>query len=190
MAKAQSAMEYLMTYGWTILIIAVVIAVLFSLGVFNFNSGAVASGSCVAKSGFLCKTPVMASNGLLSATVGSQVTLLSSVQTGCATGTGVPASWSGVQASTINLGGSATLNFSCPLASNVLGASFTGTLWIEYTQNGQTIESPNRSINAKATQVAITSSPPITYSQNGATTSGSSISTTLPSAQTGTSAPP
>jgi hypothetical protein len=30
--KAQSAMEYLMTYGWAILIIAVVLAALFALG--------------------------------------------------------------------------------------------------------------------------------------------------------------
>ena len=34
-AKLQSAMEYLMTYGWAILIIAVVLGALFSLGVFN-----------------------------------------------------------------------------------------------------------------------------------------------------------
>lgn len=34
-SKAQSAMEYLMTYGWTILIIAVVLGVLFQLGVFS-----------------------------------------------------------------------------------------------------------------------------------------------------------
>jgi hypothetical protein len=33
--RLQSAMEYLMTYGWAILVIAVVIAALFSLGVFN-----------------------------------------------------------------------------------------------------------------------------------------------------------
>ena len=33
--KSQSAMEYLMTYGWAILIIAVVLAALFELGVFN-----------------------------------------------------------------------------------------------------------------------------------------------------------
>ncbi len=33
--KAQSAMEYLMTYGWAILIIAIVMVALFSLGVFN-----------------------------------------------------------------------------------------------------------------------------------------------------------
>ena len=33
--KSQSAMEYLMTYGWAILIIAIVLVALFSLGVFN-----------------------------------------------------------------------------------------------------------------------------------------------------------
>ncbi|MCL5430225.1 MAG: LamG domain-containing protein [Candidatus Marsarchaeota archaeon] len=35
--RAQSAMEYLMTYGWAILIIAVVLGALFQLGVFNAN---------------------------------------------------------------------------------------------------------------------------------------------------------
>ncbi|MCL4389136.1 hypothetical protein M1397_00795, partial [Candidatus Marsarchaeota archaeon] len=34
-ARSQSAMEYLMTYGWAILIIAIVVVALFSLGVFN-----------------------------------------------------------------------------------------------------------------------------------------------------------
>src|SRR5208282_2213258 len=33
--KLQSAMEYLMTYGWAILIIAVVLGALFGLGFFN-----------------------------------------------------------------------------------------------------------------------------------------------------------
>ena len=33
--NAQGAMEYLMTYGWSILIIAIVIAAMFQLGVFS-----------------------------------------------------------------------------------------------------------------------------------------------------------
>ena len=33
--RSQSAMEYLMTYGWAILIIAVILAAFFELGVFN-----------------------------------------------------------------------------------------------------------------------------------------------------------
>jgi hypothetical protein len=46
--RAQSAMEYLMTYGWAILIIAVVLAALFSLGVFNATNFApkAPAGSC------------------------------------------------------------------------------------------------------------------------------------------------
>ena len=46
--KSQSAMEYLMTYGWAILIIAVVLGALFSLGVFNANNFApkASPGAC------------------------------------------------------------------------------------------------------------------------------------------------
>jgi len=46
--KAQSAMEYLMTYGWAILLIAIVLAALFSLGVFNSSNFAPKAqpGSC------------------------------------------------------------------------------------------------------------------------------------------------
>ena len=47
-SKAQSAMEYLMTYGWAILIIAVVLGALFELGVFSgtFFMPHVPPGSC------------------------------------------------------------------------------------------------------------------------------------------------
>jgi len=46
--RLQSAMEYLMTYGWAILIIAVVLGALFGLGFFNSATLApkVAAGSC------------------------------------------------------------------------------------------------------------------------------------------------
>lgn len=47
--KAQSAMEYLMTYGWAILIIAVVLGALYQLGIFStLTQGPKASaGSCL-----------------------------------------------------------------------------------------------------------------------------------------------
>ncbi len=46
--KIQSAMEYLMTYGWAILIIAVVMVALFALGVFNSSNFAprASAGAC------------------------------------------------------------------------------------------------------------------------------------------------
>ena len=62
-AKAQSAMEYLMTYGWVILIIAVVLAALFELGVFNGSN--LAPQACIAQAGFVCKNPIYTSNGIM-----------------------------------------------------------------------------------------------------------------------------
>ncbi len=47
-SKSQSAMEYLMTYGWAILIIAIVMVALFQLGVFNgtFFAPHATAGAC------------------------------------------------------------------------------------------------------------------------------------------------
>ncbi len=75
--KAQSAMEYLMTYGWAILIIAIVLVSLFELGIFG-SSSLSGNGSCIAQTQFLCTKPILASNGILMATIGEtlgQVTL-------------------------------------------------------------------------------------------------------------------
>jgi hypothetical protein len=65
--KAQSAMEYLMTYGWAILIIAVVLGALFSLGV--FSSGNLQGTGCRAFSGYTCLNPVL-HGGTFTATIG------------------------------------------------------------------------------------------------------------------------
>jgi len=42
--KAQAAMEYLMTYGWAILIVVIVAAALFALGIFSPPTGTRCSG--------------------------------------------------------------------------------------------------------------------------------------------------
>ncbi len=44
MKKAQAAMEYLMTYGWAILIVIIVAAALIALGIFNPATGHTAVG--------------------------------------------------------------------------------------------------------------------------------------------------
>ncbi len=56
--KAQSAMEYLMTYGWAILIIAIVLAALYVLGVFNGST--FIGTSCSPAYGALCTSPIAA----------------------------------------------------------------------------------------------------------------------------------
>ncbi|MDE1860497.1 MAG: hypothetical protein KGH72_02150 [Candidatus Micrarchaeota archaeon] len=57
--RLQSAMEYLMTYGWAILIIAVVMVALFSLGV--LGGGSPLGTTCLAKSGYVCSQPLFSS---------------------------------------------------------------------------------------------------------------------------------
>lgn len=59
--KAQSAMEYLMTYGWAILIIGVVLVALFALGIFNGSS--FVGSSCTAVAGFQCSAYSLTSSG-------------------------------------------------------------------------------------------------------------------------------
>ncbi len=66
--SAQSAMEYLMTYGWAILIISIVLAALFALGV--FSSSSFIGSSCIAASGYECSAPLLLHNGYFTSIVG------------------------------------------------------------------------------------------------------------------------
>ena len=61
-------MEYLVTYGWAVLIIAVVVAALYYLGVFN-NSNTGANG-CLAATGYTCRSPLLLQNSNISFTFG------------------------------------------------------------------------------------------------------------------------
>ncbi len=45
-SKGQAAMEYLMTYGWAILVVVAVVAALYGLGVFKIGSGSVKCSPC------------------------------------------------------------------------------------------------------------------------------------------------
>lgn len=51
--KAQSAMEYLMTYGWAILIVIVVVAALYALGVFQAGGRGVTCSPCFSNFAFV-----------------------------------------------------------------------------------------------------------------------------------------
>ncbi|MEM3827532.1 MAG: hypothetical protein QXR58_02950 [Candidatus Micrarchaeaceae archaeon] len=142
--KAQSAMEYLMTYGWAILIIAVVLGALFSLGV--FNSSSLIGTSCVALSGYYCANPVLSTTGTLTLTVGqatgttytsATVYIVPSGQTfnsvdpanyvipgGLSTGQTVPV--------TITMPTSSAYT-GFPSSYSTVGTTFTGYVWLAYT---------------------------------------------------------
>jgi hypothetical protein len=56
-------MEYLMTYSWAVLIIAIVLVALFSIGL--FNPGSIVTSQCVLPAGLSCPSVSLSSNGLL-----------------------------------------------------------------------------------------------------------------------------
>jgi len=63
MRKGQAAMEYLMTYGWAILVIVIVLAALLYLGVFNIAGRT--PEICTLPIGLQCPSFKLNTNGLL-----------------------------------------------------------------------------------------------------------------------------
>ena len=68
MAKGQSALEYMMTYGWAILIIVIVAVILYSMGIFNPRASVTAGSSGF--SPFAASAAVCSSNLVVAFTVG------------------------------------------------------------------------------------------------------------------------
>ena len=146
--KAQSAMEYLMTYGWAILIIAVVLGALFSLGVFSGSS--IIGTSCIAGPGFYCQNPVLAGGKLTfsfgqntGATVYNAIVWVANQSTTPGTtppfftgsGNGV---YYGSQTYTSLASGQVVTPSITLSAYNTapIGTSFTGYVWLAYNASG------------------------------------------------------
>ncbi len=161
-SRSQSAMEYLMTYGWAILVIAIVLFGLYSTGV--FGGGSALPNSCEAQSGFLCSSPKMNTTGNVIVTFGEALGVpISITGLGCSNTSTEPSFAS--NSMTLQPGEETTLTFQCPLASNAIGAAFTGTLWVQYTKNGQT---------GQASQIATLTAKAVTSNSLGSSGGGSS----------------
>lgn len=136
--RLQSAMEYLMTYGWAILIVAVSLGALYQLGVFGTNSSALAP-ACLSSAGFLCQSPTLNTSGYLGikfGEIGTSSITISNIA--CTTNTTAPSSTNSVSL-TLESGQTAIVAFSCPLTINSIGSPFKGYLWMTYntpTQSG------------------------------------------------------
>ncbi|OJI06704.1 MAG: hypothetical protein BK997_04995 [Candidatus Micrarchaeum sp. ARMAN-1] len=195
--KAQSAMEYLMTYGWAILIIAIVLAALFSLGI--FSSGSLIGTTCIANSGFLCSSPI-AYGTTFTATIGEATGVPWTNVVLCFVPDGVsePSSCSGypsVAAGNIRSGAPKTYSFT------ILSSSSTtsGYIWAQYdeasysglmselatvTMKGLKPSSATTSISSTSTSTKTTTSTSTTTLTTTSTTSTSTTTTILPSGVT------
>jgi len=162
--KAQSAMEYLMTYGWAILIVAVVLGALYSLGV--FNGAAFLGTSCIAASGFYCTNPTLSTGGVLTVTIGQATgtTFKNAFLYFVPSGTNFSTSDPGTSIGTLNSGQQVTA--SIPLgvgspypAAYTLGTPLSGYLYLQFTDIYGTTE-----VNKIATVLT-----KVTASSSGAT---------------------
>jgi hypothetical protein len=170
--RAQSAMEYLMTYGWAILIIAVVLGALFSLGV--FSSGNLLGTACIAYSGFECQNPLLHSS-TFTATIGQSTgtswTAANLIFMGSGSGTPTSASFNAFGTNTITCppytvsgglssGSSTTFTTAnymtgattCSPMPATVGQTVAGTIWAQYnTASTSGLITQVATINIKAT---------------------------------------
>ncbi len=80
--RLQAALEYLTTYGWAILILAVVLVVLASQGFFSPQK--YAPQQCIFSSGFSCIYDFLSTNGLLQINIGqSAASAINVTSIGC-----------------------------------------------------------------------------------------------------------
>ncbi|MGI0100828.1 MAG: hypothetical protein ACREBH_03900 [Candidatus Micrarchaeaceae archaeon] len=136
-----------MTYGWAILIIAVVLTVLFSLGVFSGSS--LTTSACVASPGFLCSNPIyLHSDANIVVTIGQETGIdwvganFTFVPTGTPFVNGVPSiSFNSDPSNTLlgttgmaSGGNQATLYL--PANSTkfpvTIGTPISGSIWVQY----------------------------------------------------------
>lgn len=83
MKKGQAAMEYLMTYGWAILIVIVVVAALYAMGVFRIGGAPIGCSPCFSKFALVGYTKTGPSTGgNLKITTGAEEINITSVTNG------------------------------------------------------------------------------------------------------------
>ena len=123
-------MEYLLTYGWAILVIAIVLAALFALGVFSQTPYGV--NVCIPSVSYVCTPPALAGNGLLSLNIGQAAFATMSV-TGiaCTNSSVAPQSFTSVSV-TIPQDTNASFQVQCPISNFIIGQVFTGYVWLQY----------------------------------------------------------
>jgi len=138
--KSQSAMEFLMTYGWAILIVSVVLGALYSMGVFNQTS--TITTSCVPSSGYFCSiTSYSSSTGNILVIV-SQNTGMNwgdwgiAYCAGCIIGSSGPSSLTyNVQSTTLSTLMKTTTVLPASVPGSSIGTTSSGSIWVCYTSS-------------------------------------------------------
>jgi len=151
-SRAQAAMEFLMTYGWAVLILMVVIAILYYLGVFSPSP----PRSCVFPAGFTCYEFEVYQNGSLYLDVGQATGKMVTVT---AVGCGVTGDirWTTVNDVVVRSGTHANVTgLAGAPCGGASASSFRGSAILNYTVSGSglTARSVTGSVSAPVTVVS------------------------------------
>jgi hypothetical protein len=130
--KAQSAVEYLTTYSWAIITIAITLGALYALGL--FNPGAFISNQCIFPANFGCINDFFYSNGIINLNIEqSTPTQINVTAIGCNT-SGIASNmtlFQGANQIYIPIGGNSTFATNC-YANGSIFMTQPGTLYEGY----------------------------------------------------------
>ncbi len=159
--KSQSALEYMMTYGWAILVIVIVAGVLYSLGIFSPASSL--SSTVTGFSNLGSVTGECAANGILRISLGDSTGYPINI-------TGVTAKSSTGQISTFEpnstvdpnpiIQPTSTYIFSVPNICPAAGSRYSLAVTVNYTEPGQIFPGPYTS-TGKISGVALSTTMPL-----------------------------
>ena len=142
--RSQSALEYMMTYGWAILIIVIVAAVLYSMGIFSPSSSV--SATITGFSGLGSVTAQCYANGVLRIQLGNSIgnTINITKITATNTKTGASSSFSGNSTVDPNpeISPDGAYIFSIPNVCLSAGSRFSMSVGVNYTEPGQIFPGP------------------------------------------------
>ena len=167
--RSQSALEYMMTYGWAILIIVIVAVILYSMGIFNPSSSV--SSTVTGFSGLGSVTAECTANGVLRISVGDSTGNLINV-------TGITAKDPSIT-KTANFKPNSTVDpnplirsgssyiFSVPNICPSAGTHYAITVAVNYTEPGQVLPGPYQSLGSITGTTTSTSLPAFAAFFNG-----------------------
>lgn len=136
--KAQSAMEYLITYSWAIIIISVTLATLYALGL--FNPSAFISNQCIFPADFGCLSAFLYANGTFNINLEQSTPVAINITAAGCNNAGLTTNmipYNGANAIYLPVGGNTSLSIQCYSNGSVFtsqpGSLFKGYVLINYT---------------------------------------------------------
>lgn len=138
-SKSQSAIEYLSTYSWAIVIIAISLSALYALGL--FSPSAFVNNECIFPADFSCINNFLYSNGTLVLNLGQSTPFAINVTAVGCNSAGVPTNMTQLKVPVyISIGGSSNFSTVCytngAVATSAPGTLYDGYVLINYTSLG------------------------------------------------------